>query len=59
MLSAVADRRAANIVQLVYRPSGYEGDSKNYEFSRRSMNEHWRAGYHDAVRALATFDLRE
>jgi NTE family protein len=51
-LSAVADRHAANVVQLIYRPKGYEGDSKDYEFSRRSMEEHWRAGYYDAVRAL-------
>ncbi len=68
------ERHAANIVQLIYRPKGYEGDSKDYEFSRRSMEEHWRAGYYDAVHALrhpeiferatgryetlATFDLR-
>jgi len=51
-LSSVVDRHAANIVQLIYRPKGYEGDSKDYEFSRRSMEEHWQAGYYDAVRAL-------
>ena len=26
--------------------------SKDYEFSRRTMEEHWSAGYHDAVRTL-------
>jgi NTE family protein len=51
-LSSAADRHAANIVQLIYRAKGYEGDSKDYEFSRRSMEEHWRAGYYDAVHAL-------
>jgi NTE family protein len=51
-LSSAADRHAANIVQLIYRAKGYEGDSKDYEFSRRSMEEHWRTGYHDAVHAL-------
>ncbi len=51
-LSSAADRHAANIVQLIYRPNGYEGDSKDYEFSRRSMEEHWRTGYYDAVHAL-------
>ena len=51
-LSSNVERHAANIVQLIYRPKGYEGDSKDYEFSRRSMEEHWRAGYYDAVRAL-------
>ena len=51
-LNATADRHAANIVQLIYRAKSYEGDSKDYEFSRSSMQEHWRAGYHDAVHAL-------
>ena len=27
-------------------------DSKDYEFSRLSMEDHWRAGYHDTVRTL-------
>jgi NTE family protein len=39
-LSANVERHAANIVQLIYRPKGYEGDSKDCEFSRRSMEEH-------------------
>ncbi len=30
----------------------YEGHSKDYEFSRLSMEDHWRAGYHDTVRTL-------
>jgi NTE family protein len=51
-LSSAADRHAANIVLLIYRAKRYEGDSKDYEFSRRSMEEHWRAGYYDAVHAL-------
>lgn len=51
-LSSAADRHAANIVQLIYRAKGYEGDSKDYEFSRRSMEEHWQTGYYDAVHAL-------
>jgi hypothetical protein len=40
-LNSVVERHAANIVQRIYRPIGYEGDSKDYEFSRRSMEEHW------------------
>jgi NTE family protein len=51
-LRSIVERHTANIVQLIYRPKGYEGDSKDYEFSRRSMDEHWRAGYYDAVHAL-------
>jgi len=58
-LSSAADRHAANIVQLIYRAKGYEGDSKDYEFSRRSMEEHWQAGYHDAVHALGHPEIFE
>jgi NTE family protein len=52
MLSSIADHKVYNIVQLIYRSKHYEGHSKDYEFSRLSMEEHWRAGYHDAVRTL-------
>ena len=38
--------------QLIYHSKNYEGSSKDYDFSRRSMEEHWRAGYNDAVRTL-------
>jgi NTE family protein len=41
-----------NLIQLIYRSKEYEGDSKDYEFSRRSMEDHWRAGYHDTIRTL-------
>jgi NTE family protein len=44
--------KAYNLVQLIYRAKQYEGDSKDYEFSRLSMEDHWRAGYHDTVRTL-------
>jgi Patatin phospholipase len=33
-------------VQLIYRAKNYEGHSKDYEFSRGGMEEHWGAGYH-------------
>jgi NTE family protein len=38
--------------RLIARARNYEGQSKDYEFSRLSMQDHWRAGYHDAVRTL-------
>ena len=46
------DRKVYNIVHLIYRAKSYEGPAKDYEFSRESMEEHWRAGYYDAVRTL-------
>ena len=52
LLSPEADRKAYSIIQMVYRSRHYESHSKDYEFSRLSMEEHWRAGYHDAVRTL-------
>src|ERR1700736_2603074 len=52
LLSTVAHRKSYNIVHLIYRARNYEGHSKDYEFSRASMEEHWRAGYHDARRTL-------
>ena len=52
LLQAEGDHKAYNIVHLIYRAMNYEGHSKDYEFSRASMREHWRAGYHDAVRTL-------
>jgi NTE family protein len=58
-LASVAHRRVLNIVHLIYRPSGYEGDSKDYEFSRRSMEDHWRAGYYDAVNTLRHDEILE
>lgn len=51
-LTSIADHKVYNLVQLIYRSKHYEGHSKDYEFSRLSMEEHWRAGYHDAVRTL-------
>jgi NTE family protein len=41
-----------SLVQLIYRSQGYEGDSKDYELSRLTMQDHWRAGYHDALHTL-------
>ncbi len=52
VLKSVASDKVYNIVQLIYRAQNYEGPSKDYEFSRLSMQDHWRAGYHDALRTL-------
>jgi NTE family protein len=58
-LASIAERHAYNLVQLIYRPRGYEGDSKDYEFSRLSMAEHWRSGFDDAMRALGHSEVLE
>ena len=52
LLAKETDRSLFNIVQLIYRSPNYEGQSKDYEFSRRTMEDHWRAGYEDAASTL-------
>jgi NTE family protein len=52
LLAAEADHKVYNIVELIYRSQGYEGHSKDYEFSQVSMEEHWRAGLLDARKTL-------
>jgi NTE family protein len=51
-LAAEANEKVYNIVQLIYRAKSYEGTAKDYEFSRRTMEERWRSGYNDAVCTL-------
>src|SRR6202011_2738953 len=51
-LCPVVDRKVYNIIHLIYQAGNHEGHSKDYEFSRSSMEAHWRAGSCDAVRTL-------
>ena len=62
-----------DIVHLIYRDKPYELDSKDYEFSRAMVEEHWQAGARDMRNTIAhpewlqtatengvtTFDLAE
>lgn len=52
LLASAADHKVYNIVHLIYRSRHYEDHSKDYEFSRQSMDEHWLAGYHDTATTL-------
>jgi NTE family protein len=52
LLSSIADHKVYKLVHLIYQSRQHEAHSKDYEFSRLSMDEHWRAGYFDAVRTL-------
>jgi len=52
LLNPEAGRKVYNIVQLIYRSKHYEGESKDFEFSSISMEEHWAAGLNDTVRTL-------
>jgi Predicted esterase of the alpha-beta hydrolase superfamily len=41
------------IMHLINRASGYESNSKDYEFSRMTVEEHWSDGKADALYSLA------
>src|SRR5215475_14202392 len=53
ILQHEADEKVCNIVHLIYRARSYEGIAKDFEFSRRTMEEHWESGYDNARRTLA------
>jgi NTE family protein len=45
-----------NILHLIYHHKDYEGDNKDYEFSKLTMQEHWTTGLEDTRRTLAHAD---
>jgi len=49
-LREMARENAVTVVQLIYRKRPYEGGTKDYEFSRQTMLEHWASGIADAER---------
>ena len=53
LIEAESDEKVYNIVHLIYHARKYEGVSKDIEFSRRTMEEHWSSGYNDTVRTLS------
>jgi NTE family protein len=53
LLAQEADDKVCNIVHMIYRAKRYEGIAKDFEFSRRTMKEHWSTGYANAQLTLA------
>jgi NTE family protein len=53
VLAEMSVEHAVTIVQLIYRRKAYESHSKDYEFSRATMLEHWSSGLEAVDRALA------
>ena len=43
---------AITIVHLIHRTAAFESQSKDYEFSRLSVEEHWEAGRNDVRRTM-------
>ena len=52
ILNEFARENSITVVQMIYRSKHYETSSKDYEFSRATMLDHWAAGLHDASRTL-------
>jgi NTE family protein len=59
LLERETDNKVCNIVHLIYRAKAYEGIAKDFEFSRRTMEEHWQSGYHNARHTLENPDVLE
>ena len=51
-LARLRCEHAVDVVHLIYRSKHYESQSKDYEFSRLSMQEHWDAGRADMAHTL-------
>ena len=51
-LSELSTETALTVVQLIYRRKAYESHSKDYEFSRATMLEHWASGLAAVKRSL-------
>ena len=52
-LQAQMTHQPVDIVHLIYRDKPYELDSKDYEFSRAMVQEHWQAGERDMRNTIA------
>lgn len=53
VLRAAASKNVYSIIRLIYNARNNEDQSRCCEFSRRSMEDLWRAGYRDASRTLS------
>ncbi|MCG6204920.1 patatin-like phospholipase family protein [Rhodopseudomonas sp. HC1] len=47
ILHEAAKENAVTVVHLIYRKRDYEASSKDYDFSRLNMIEHWKSGEQD------------
>ena len=50
---ALASDKRFNVVHLIYQEKEWDGQAKDYEFSARSMQDHWSSGLADMRRTLA------
>lgn len=56
-LAARCDEPPVSLVHLIYRANAWEGGSRDFEFSARSMHEHWEAGRAAVAETMASARL--
>ncbi|QNQ11707.1 patatin-like phospholipase family protein [Sphingomonas alpina] len=56
-LTARAAEDPVNLVHLIYRANAWEGGSRDFEFSARTMREHWEAGQLAVAETMANSQL--
>lgn len=59
-VAALRDRAAelpVSLVHLIYRANAWEGGARDYEFSERTMREHWQAGGQAVASTVANAQL--
>jgi NTE family protein len=59
ILRAAAKESTVTVVHLIYRSKNYESSSKDYDFSRIGMVEHWGAGVRDVHLSMRHEDWLE
>ena len=52
-LAKLAEEKPVNLVHLIYRANAWEGGSRDFEFSARTVREHWDAGHEAVSQAIA------
>ena len=56
-LAARAAEQPVSLVHLIYRANAWEGGSRDFEFSARTMREHWAAGHEAVSETMANAQL--
>src|ERR1700674_3129796 len=59
ILRKAAKENTVNVIHLIYRSKHYESSSKDYDFSRIGMVEHWGAGVRDVYLSMRHEDWLE
>ena len=56
-LAALAKEQPVSLVHLIYRANAWEGGRRDFEFSSRTMREHWAAGIAAVDETLANAEI--